>query len=105
MLFLVIQKMKPGVVFTPEMLDLNLASFEIFKDLEKKGIIKSMFGFADNTGGCGIVDVQSADQLFQMLATLPNSGLVDHEVYPLVTIDVVAETMQKIKEKMAEMKK
>ena len=105
MMFLVIQRMKPGLVFTPEMFDPFLASFENLKDLQKKGIVKSLWAFVDGSGGGGIADVPSADQLFQLLQGSPVSGFVDYEVHPLTTIDVVAETMRKGKEAAAKMGK
>jgi muconolactone delta-isomerase len=105
MMFLVIQRMKPGLALTPEMIDPYLASFEYYKDLEKKGIIKSLWAFVDGSGGGGIADVPSADQIYQILAGSPVSGLVDFEVYPLTTIDVVVETMRKAKEAAAKMGK
>ena len=105
MMFLVIQRMKPGLVFTPEMFDPFLTSFKNLKDLEKKGIVKSVWAFVDGSGGGGIADVPSADQLYKLLAGSPVSGFVDYEVYPLTSIDVVAETMRKTKEAVAKMGK
>lgn len=105
MKFLVIQRMKPGLAITPEMFDAFLASFEQLKDLQEKGIVKSMWAFVDGSGGGGIADVPSADQVYQILAGNPVSGFVDYEVYPLTSIDVVAETMRKAKEAAAKMGK
>jgi len=105
MMFLVIQRMKPGLAFTPQMFDPFLASFEYLKDLQKKGVIKSLWAFGSGGGGCGITDVPSADQLYQLLQGNPVSGFVDYEVHPLTSIDVVAETMRKGKEAVAKMRK
>ena len=105
MMFLVIQRMKLGLAFVPEMIDPFLASFEYLKDLEKKGVVKSLWAFVDGSGGGGIADVPSADQFYQLLAGSPVSGFVDYEVYPLTSIDVVAETMRKAKEAAAKMGK
>jgi len=105
MMFLVIQRMKPGLAFTPEMFDPFLVSFKNLKDLEKKGIVKSLWAFVDGSGGGGIADVPSADQLYQLLAGSPISGFVDYEVYPLTSIDVAAEILRKAKEAAAKMGK
>lgn len=101
MMFLVIQRTRPGLAITPEMFDPFLASFEYLKDLQKKGVIKSLWAFGSGSGGCGISDVQSADQLCQILMGSPVSGFVDYEVHPLTSIDVVAEIMRKGKEAAA----
>jgi len=105
MMFLVIQRTRPGLAITPEMFDPFLASFEYLKDLQKKGVIKSLWAFGSGSGGCGITDVPSADQLYQILQGSPVSGFVDYEVHPLTSIDVVAEMMRKGKEAAAKMRK
>ena len=105
MMFLVIQRTKPGLAITPEMFDPFLASFEYLKDLQKKGVIKSLWAFGSGGGGCGIADVPSADQLYQLLTGSPVSGFVDFEVHPLTSIDVAAEMMRKGKEAAAKMGK
>jgi len=101
MLFLILQRLKPGMVFTPEMFDAFLASQEYLKGLKEKGVIKHSWAFAAGGGGCGIVDVPSHEDLYRMLAASPASGLVNFEAIPLASMDVVPEMMLKAKERLA----
>ena len=101
MLFLVTQKGKPGVAFMPEMIDMSLAAQEYLKGLVEKGVIKHIWAFANGSGGCGIADISSHEDLYRMLEASPVSGIVDFEVIPLASIDVVPEMLMKAKEQLA----
>ena len=76
--------------------------FKTLKDLEKDGKVKTKYAFADISGGVVILDVESLEELYGTLATLPTNPYVDREIHPLISMDLMEEAVDMAMEKMKE---
>ncbi len=105
MLFLVIDKVRIEPVAEEQALSAYKAAqrlFKTLKDLEKDGKVKTRYAFADISGGVVILDVESLEELYGTLATLPTNPYVDREIHPLISMDLMEEAVDMAMEKMKE---
>ena len=105
MLFLVIDKVRIEPVPEEQALSAYKAAQRLFKklkDLEKDGKVKTRYAFADISGGVVILDVESLEELYGTLATLPTNPYVDREIHPLISMDLMEEAVDMAMEKMKE---
>jgi muconolactone delta-isomerase len=65
--------------------------------------IKHMWAFADGRGGALIADVSSAEQLQELIGSLPASRLSEYTVHPLSTLDATLRLIEKLEENFAKM--
>lgn len=97
MKFLVLIQGVPGTGEAPEqMLGLSKAMWAWSRQLTESGKCDLAYALADEggglTGGFGIMNVQSLEELAEALATCPGAGYVNIEVHPLVA----PETAEKL---------
>lgn len=105
MLFLVIDKVRIEPVPEEQALSAYKAAQRLFKklkDLEKDGKVKTRYAFADISGGVVILDVESLEELYGTLATIPTNPYVDRETHPLISMDLMEEAVDMAMEKMKE---
>jgi muconolactone delta-isomerase len=93
MRFLVIVEGVPGVPLLPpeQSLALTKAQWEWAKGTKDSGKADVVYALADHdgglTGGFGIANVQSLEELAELLASMPMAGLGTSKVYPLVDLN------------------
>ena len=94
MKFLVIVEGVPGVPLLPpeQSLALTKAQWEWSKKTRKAGKADVVYALADHcgglTGGMGIANVESLEDLATHLSDMPIAGVSSVKVYPLVDPDV-----------------
>ena len=94
MKFLVIVEGVPGVPLLPpeQSLALTKEQWEWSKKMRKAGKADVVYALADHcgglTGGIGIANVESLEDLAKVLSSMPMAGLGSVKVYPLVDPDV-----------------
>ncbi len=77
-----------------ESIQLILATLDYWEQYLKSG--KAVGGnLADNQGGGGIIEVESLEELYSILAGAPNAGTVQYEVHGLTTLDAARKTLRK----------
>jgi len=59
-------------------------AMKVFGGWVKAAKMESWYHFADRVGGIGIVNVESLEELNEMLIEHPLAGITTTEVYPLV---------------------
>ncbi len=69
------------------------ASVQIFKNLERQGKLESVYGFVEG-GGCGIANVDSAEELNKILSSIPIMNFGKTEVRPLADLEVIAKNLR-----------
>ena len=100
MKFLVIVEGIPGVPMLPpeQSLALTKEQWEWSKKMQNSGKADIVYAMADHcgglTGGFGIANVESLEDLAEILASMPMAGLSDVKVYPLVTLNVAVKMTQ-----------
>lgn len=105
MLFLVVDKVRLQPVPDEQALSAYKAAqrlFKMLKDLEKAGKLKARYAFADISGGIIILDVESLEELYGTLASMPTNPYVDREIHPLISMDMMEEAVDIAMEKMKE---
>jgi muconolactone delta-isomerase len=65
--------------------------------------IKSVYPFAGERAGLLIVDVQSADELQELIGNLPLSGISKFEIHPVGTLQGVLKSLEVAEKQMAAM--
>jgi muconolactone delta-isomerase len=65
--------------------------------------IKTMYPFAGERAGLLIVDVQSGDELQEVLGNLPLSGISTFEIHPVGTLQGVMKSLEVSEKQMAAM--
>jgi muconolactone delta-isomerase len=63
------------------------STWEVIKQLEANGKVITGGAFIGQRGGCVIADVESNDELAEMLNRLPLSGYLEWEVVPMIPAD------------------
>jgi len=102
MLYLVIGHPKEGRILPPkkEFLELVRKEWEMVMDQRVKGKVVDVYGFDDGTGGIVIYEVESKEELDQLLNELPLDPYANWQTIPLIT----AETgLEKAKRKLREL--
>jgi len=100
MKFLVIVEGVPGQpTMTPEQtLNLTKANWAWSKKLTESGKADVAYALADHAGGlmggCGIMNVNSLEELAEYLGTFPASGIATFKVYPLVAPEVAEKLIE-----------
>ena len=78
-------------------------TFATYNDLKEKGKLKFAYAFADSPGGIMLLDVDSNEELQQVLFLLPSMPLVSRAVRPLTemkSVDTIISELQTIVESM-----
>jgi muconolactone delta-isomerase len=101
--FLVIQKATgptppPNSPDFAEMGKLLLSEFEFELKLQKEGKIVAGGTFLDIRGGCGIIEVDSVEELGEIFFNSPLNPWIDREVHPLGKVE---DTLAGMKEMLA----
>lgn len=99
MLFLVIDDTKLDNV-KPEILvdQINMLkqTFELYEEMKRKGKLKLSYGFADMPGVLTIWDVESNDELQQILFLLPSMRFVNRSVRPLTEMKSILNVINEL---------
>jgi len=103
MQFLVLSKASanPGV---PVQVTIQLVrkTFEML--LEKRDPrIKQFWSFAGERAGAAIIEVGSAEELSDVIASMPFSGVTDVTIHALTTVEQALKTVKQAEERMAQM--
>jgi muconolactone delta-isomerase len=108
MLFLVIDEMKIDFVQTDTVLSqINMIkeTFRLYEEMKTKGKLKISYAFADLPGGITIWDVQSIEELQQILFLLPIMPLVKRTVKPLTEVKSATEVIRQLETLVGSMPK
>lgn len=101
MQFVVIERTVEGTGIPPlEQVSMVRAGLEVIARGNPK--IKAAYPFADINGGCLIVEVDSGDELNELLSTLPFSALSKYEVHPTATIEGMSRVLANAQQMMAQ---
>jgi muconolactone delta-isomerase len=73
-------------------LGLVASTWEMIKQLENNGKVLAGGAMIGKPGGCVIVDVDSNEELSELLTRLPVAGYMDWEVVPLIPADTALES-------------
>jgi muconolactone delta-isomerase len=65
--------------------------------------IKAVYPFAGERAGLMIIDVQSGDELQEVIGSLPLSGVSDFEIHPVGTLQSVLKSLEVAEKQMAAM--
>jgi len=76
-------------------LTLLKGSQEYTGGLAKKGVITEMWNLTDGTGGIALIEADSNDALFKLLAEEPYGGFLQFSVTPLTDINIAYESAKK----------
>lgn len=77
-----------------ESLKLTLATIDYWDSIMKSG--KAIGGaLADGSGGGGILEVESLEELATILAGAPNAGFTKYEVHGLTTLETIKMILNK----------
>jgi hypothetical protein len=68
------------------------STWEVIKQLENSGKVVTGGAFVGQRGGCVIADVESNEELADMLNRLPLSGHLEWEVLPMIAADRALES-------------
>src|SRR5437867_7899692 len=68
------------------------STWEVIKQLENNGKVLTGGAFVGQRAGCVIVDVESNEELADLLNRLPLSAYLEWEVVPLITADRALES-------------
>lgn len=68
------------------------STWQAIKQLENNGKVLAGGAMIGKRAGCVIVDVDSNEELFELLTRLPVAGYMEWEVVPLIPADKALET-------------
>jgi muconolactone delta-isomerase len=77
-------------------------TFELFAS-GKESRIKAIYPFAGQRAGLLIVDVQSGEDLQQLIASLPFAPIIKTEIHPLGSVQGALETTEQAQRRLAEL--
>jgi muconolactone D-isomerase len=107
MLFLVLDEVKIAFV-KPEMslaqITMLKQTFELYEEMKNKGKLK-FYAFADFPGGVCVWDVESNEELQNILFMLPSMPLVKGTVRPLTYMKSVSEIITELESLVSSMPK
>src|SRR5437870_13859437 len=69
----------------------------------KEPRIKAVYPFGGGRAGVFIVEAKSGDELHEIIANLPLSGVSTNEIHPLGTLDAVLKTIDIAEQRIAQM--
>jgi len=86
MKFLIIDKALPPNpnADTSNIVSMLSGTAKLFSEWVEAGKLEIWYHFADRVGGVGILNVESLDELNEMLFSHPASAITTSEIYPLV---------------------
>ena len=76
-------------------------TFELFASGQERRIT-AIYPFAGQRAGLLIVEVQSGDELQDLIASLPFAPIVTTEIHPIGTVEGVLKTTEQVQRRMAE---
>jgi muconolactone D-isomerase len=92
MLFFVKGEAKGAVPLPPEqLLELAVKEWETVISYSEQGKALAGGALAGGKGGCGIWNVQSAEELHTLLSQLPGFPLCEWEIIPLIPVEYALE--------------
>ena len=103
MQFLVLTKASanPGV---PVQVSIQLVRKTLEMLLEKRDPrIKQFWSFAGERAGAAIIEVGSAEELSDVVASMPFSGITDVTIHALTTLEQALKTVKQAEERVAQM--
>jgi muconolactone D-isomerase len=108
MLFLVIDTVKlefvePDVAIAQ--MKMLQQTFANYNDMKEQGKLKFAYAFADSPGGIMVLDVESNDELQQILFLLPSMPLVNRTIRPLTEMASVEKLIGELEAIVASMPK
>jgi muconolactone delta-isomerase len=77
-------------------------TFELFASGRERRIT-AIYPFAGQRAGLLIVEVQSGDELQELIASLPFAPIVTTEIHPIGTVEGVLKTTEQVQRQMAEL--
>ena len=93
MLFFVKAKLNEAPPMPREQfLGMMASTWQVIKQLENNGKVLAGGAMIGQRAGCVIVDVDSNEELFELLTRLPVAGYMDWEVVPLIPADTALES-------------
>ena len=92
MLFFVKGEVKGAPPLPPEqLLELAVKDWETMLSYGKQGKVLAGGGLAGQKGGCGIFDVDSAEELDTLVSQMPCFPFCEWEITPLVSVEYALE--------------
>ena len=77
---------------TEKWLGMVASTWEMIKQLESNGKVLAGGAMIGKPAGCVIVDVDSNEELSELLTRLPVAGYMDWEIVPLIPADTALES-------------
>ncbi len=84
------------------MAETGLRTLEYLKDLEAQGKVKISGAFGVEWGGYMVLDVDSFDEVTQIILMCPGSTSINWEVHPIATWQGVSDSLTKFGDKARE---
>ena len=103
MLYFVKSELKGGPQMPPEQwLELLVKEFEMEISYQKQGKILAIGDLSGGKGSCIIYDVESNDELHELVSVLPTFSFLDWEVIPLLSreqnLQITKQTLTSMRE-------
>ena len=102
MQFLVLTKAATTNLPPQVMLQLVRQTFEMFVE-KREPRIKQAFPFAGERAGALVIEAGSAEELSDVIAGMPYSGIVDVTIHPLTTVEQSLKTIKQAEQRLAQM--
>jgi muconolactone delta-isomerase len=91
----------PGIP-PPVAVTLAHKTFELFASGQEPRI-KAIYPFAGQRAGLLIAEVQSGDELQELVTSLPFAPIVTTEIHPIGTVQGALKTIEQIQRRLAEL--
>ena len=102
MQFLVLTKAATTNLPPQVTLPLVRQTFEMFLE-KREPRIKQNLQFAGERAGATIIEAGSAEELSDIIASLPFSGVVDVSIHPLTTVEQALKVVKQAEQRLAQM--
>ncbi len=76
-------------------------TFELFAS-DRESRIKAVYPFAGQRAGLLIVDVQSGEDLQELIASLPFAPIIKTEIHPIGSVEGALKTTEQAQRRLAE---